>query len=226
MDNISKILIAQDTGKRVGYLLDVAIDFENGFQKIGYYVVDEDSESEFLMKNENISKIGEEFVLIESVDVLEFLFARKSSLVGKTVLDENCQNYGRIERVDFSKNKCIKIVTSKGEILPKFVKNVGEDVVLLFLKKKKKQTLNSFPKIEANDIVVEIQSSPQIALPEKVTLSSSFYVGKICLEDIFGYNNERIIAKGEKISRAMFENAKKHNKLNQLFFAVEKINKK
>ena len=58
-------------------------------------------------------------------------------------------------------------------------------------------------------------------MPERVSLSSAFYIGKISSEDILGYNNEKIIQKGEIVTRSVVEKAKKHNKLNHLFFAIK-----
>ena len=55
----------------------------------------------------------------------------------------------------------------------------------------------------------------------KISLAFNFYSGKVSKMDIFGYNNERIVSKGSAISRAIFENVKKHNKLNELFFAIQ-----
>ena len=60
----------------------------------------------------------------------------------------------------------------------------------------------------------------QISKPEKVSLSSKFYVGKCACDDVFGYNNERIVKREEKVTKSIFENAKKHNKLNELFFVL------
>ena len=74
-----------------------------------------------------------------------------------------------------------------------------------------------------NDNVVEIQNKAVVvSKPEKINLSTAFYVGKMSNEDILGYNNERIVSKGEIVSKAIVEKAKKHNKLNQLFFALKR----
>ena len=61
-----------------------------------------------------------------------------------------------------------------------------------------------------------------VSAPEKISLSAKYYVGKICTQDILGYNNEKIVGKGEVVTKSVVEKAKKHNKLNHLFFAVKK----
>ncbi|MDE6583200.1 MAG: hypothetical protein K2K31_00930, partial [Clostridia bacterium] len=98
----------------------------------------------------------------------------------------------------------------------------GQDfVVVSFKKNKSKKSKLNFPK-EDLDIFVEIQN--EVTLPEKVNLSTKYYIGKISTMDILGYNNERIISKGEVVSREILEKAKVHNKLNQLFFAINREN--
>ena len=54
MDNISKIVLSQTSGEVVGYILDIAIDFQEFVIK-GYYVVDEeDAESVLSIVAESI----------------------------------------------------------------------------------------------------------------------------------------------------------------------------
>ncbi len=218
MDKISNIVLTKK-GKRVGYVLDVAIDFDD-MQMQGFYVVDEESEGEFLLKCEDVVSQSSNFILIEDVAVLDFVTERKTC-VGKEVMDENCQSYGTLKDVVFKKKKCEKFITDKCEIMAKYVKNVGEDFILVNFKngRTKKSFSKTFPK---SDILttVEIQKLP--AVPETILLSPSFYLGKISSEDIMGYNNEKIIQKGEVVTRLTVEKAKIHNKLNQLFFAVKR----
>lgn len=222
MENISKIVIAQDTGKRIGYILDVVIDYEDSYKMIGYYIVDEETEGEFFLKKENISAVGQDYIFIETVGILEFVLTRKESLIGKYVVGDKCEDLGLITNTIYVKEKLERLITDKCEIMAKFIREIGEDFVFVSSKKKSiKKSLNIFPRSET-EIKVITQENPQVSLPQKITLSANFYVGKYSTQDIFGYNNERIVAKGEKISRAIFENAKKHNKLNQLFFAVDR----
>lgn len=212
MENISKQVLLSN-GKIFGYILDVALE---NFNKIGYYVADRDFESEFLIKNEDILKISEKFVLVQE-DKFEFIAEKPSSLIGKEVLDENCESLGFIKNLEFKNNKCLKIITDCCEILPRQVKSFKEDVVFISLKRKiSKKTAPSFPKIEV-DVPVKIQ-----AQPEKIVLSPKFYLGKISTENIFGYNNEKIVLKNEVITKSVIEKAKLHNKLNQLFFAIKR----
>ena len=212
MENISKQVLLQ-SGKIYGYILDIAL---NGLDKIGYYVVDEETESEFLLKSEDILKVSNDYVLVED-GKMEFVGNRNSSLIGKTVLDEQCNFYGVITNVEFKKNKCQKILTTHCEILPKYVRKIGQDAVFISFKRKTIKIQKApFPRVEI-DVPVKIQSQP-----EKIVLSSKFYLGKISTENIFGYNNEKIVLKNEVITKSVVEKAKLHNKLNQLFFAIKR----
>ena len=220
MENISKIVVARTSGKKIGYVIDVAVDLKS-LSKIGYYIVDEESESEFLLKGDDILSISQDFVLIDDVSKLEFVSSR-TLLIGKEVLDENGLSLGVLKKICFKGNRCEKLVTDKCEILYKNFKEVGDDVI--FVGFKKRTSKRKFPSwLQSDERLVQIQSlQQQNLMPEKIVLSSSFYVGKISSEDITGYNNERIISKGEVISRLTVEKAKRHNKLNQLFFAIKR----
>lgn len=221
VDNISKIVLSQTSGEVVGYILDIAIDFQEFVIK-GYYVVDEETESELFLKKEDVVVASDFVIMIEDVSKLEFSSSRPKSLIGRFVFDDRGVFLGKIVSLKFHKSKLEKILTDKCEILTRHIKNVGNDVVMVeFKKKRKTQSKREFPKLQG-DGLVQIQSSQGLIMPEKVTLSSSFYVGKVVGEDIFGYNNERIISKGETISKNVVAKAKKHNRLNQLFFAIKR----
>lgn len=217
MENISKIVLSQESGRQIGYVLDVALD-EN-LNKIGFYVVDEETESEFLLLFENIASIGKEFVLVKNEGVLEFSANRPQSPLGKVVVDDKGNFFGAVKNLVFLKKRCQKIVTDKCEILPKYVKNIGQNAIFISFKRKKVQkSENVFPRFESSEIV-QIQN---VTTPEKISLSPNFYVGKVSNMDIFGFNNEKIVGKNEVITHNIVEKAKRHNKLNQLFFAIKR----
>lgn len=210
----------------IGYILDVAFD-ELTLKKIGYYVVDEETEGELFLKLEDVVSISDVAVIVRDVLSFEFVQKRENSLIGKLVFDDKANCYGRVQKLCFNKNKCEKICTTQCEILTKYIKTIGKDFVLLqFSKKKKQKHKDAFLDINKklpNDNVVEIQNKAVVvSKPEKINLSTAFYVGKMSNEDILGYNNERIVSKGEIVSKAIVEKAKKHNKLNQLFFALKR----
>lgn len=217
MENISKIVLSQESGRQIGYVLDVALD-EN-LNKIGFYVVDEETESEFLLLFENIVAIGNEFLLVKNESVLEFSANRVESPLGKFVIDEKGNNFGAVKSLVFYRKKCQKIVTDRCEILAKYLQNVGHDAIFISFKRKKSQKIEHiFPRFESSEIV-QIQN---VTTPEKISLSPNFYIGKVSNMDIFGFNNEKIIGKNEVITRIVVEKAKRHNKLNQLFFAIKR----
>ena len=73
MENISKIVLTLD-GQIIGYILDVAFD-ELTLKKIGYYVVDEETEGELFLKLEDVVSISDVAVIVK--DVLSFEFVQK-----------------------------------------------------------------------------------------------------------------------------------------------------
>ncbi|MBP3431549.1 MAG: hypothetical protein J6K39_01665 [Clostridia bacterium] len=218
MENISKIVIELESGKRFGYVLGLALD--DKLDKIGCYVVDEESEEEFLLRCEDVACVAKDFLLVENVSKLTFAAVREESVFGKPVLDEVGNFYGCVQKVEHKKRKCVKLVTDKCELLPKNVDRVGKDVVFVSFKKRKKQEVkNVFPRTET-EVKVQIQENKTV--PEKIVLSQNFYLGKVARESVFGYNNEKIVLKNETVTKNVFEKAKKHNKLNQLFFAIKR----
>lgn len=215
MENISKIVVSKNDGVIFGYVLDIVLD---NFEKVGYIIVEEETENEYLLKRESILSISDEFVLIEDVSMFEFVAQKESSLIGLNVLSEEGFCFGQVVNLKFEKNKCVKIITKNCEILTKFIKKIGKNVIFVnFKKNKKKIQQNIFPKINDFQQEVKIQK-----IPEKINLSSKNFIGKVCGQDLFGYNNERIVVKGAVINKAIVEKARMHDKLNQLFFAIER----
>lgn len=223
MENISKNVVTIENGKKVGYVLDMAFDEE--YVLIGYYCVDEETEREFFVAKQNIDCFSDSVVFVDDVSKLEFVANRTESLLGKDVFDRLGNFYGTINNVYIVKGKLQKIITDKCELLSKFIEKIGENVVFVsFKRRQQKLKKQSFPKLSEENEIVKIQNEipPQIQTPQIVRLSAKYYIGKVSQEDIFGYNNERIILKGEIVSKNTIEIAKKHNKLNQLFFALKK----
>lgn len=216
MKNISKMVISKNDASVVGYVLNIVLD---KFELVGYVVVDEETESEYFLSRENILCVSDKYLMIKNVDDLEFLDQPQQSLLGLEVLDDFGVSYGEIIDLKFFKNKCEKIITKKCEILTKNVKNIGKNFVFISFKKKKKEKVWGGLKNNSEKIVVKIQNN---FVPEKINLSTSYYVGRVCLQDVFGYNNERIASVGDVVDKKIVENAKKHNRLNQLFFAIKR----
>lgn len=220
MENISKKVVDYQSGKIVGYVLDYALDFQN-FSQVGFFVVDEETEGEFLLRFENIKSVGD-VIFVDGVSSLEFVSQRQKSLIGFEIFDENATSFGVVEKVEVERRKVLKVITDKCEILPRMIKFVGDGCVFLKGKQNRKKRKSVFD-LSSDEIKVSIQSEKfEDFAPEKLNLSFRFFAGKMSTVDVFGYNNERIIAKNEIISKNIFEKAKKHNKLNELFFAVQK----
>lgn len=217
MKNISKVVVTKNDGAMIGYVLNIVLE---DFVKIGYVVVDEETENEYLLKRENVLAVSQDFVLIDDASVLEFLPQGQPSILGLEVLDDYGFSFGKVCTLKFEKNKCQKIITEKCEILTKYIKKIGKNFIFINFKKKRNKILkNNFPKENNFETKVEIQSVQPL---EKISLSSQAYIGKVCLRDVFGYNNERIALKGSVVTKAVVEKAKQHDRLNQLFFALKR----
>ncbi len=217
MKDISKIVVSKENGQNLGYVLDYF--FDDAFIVSGYIVVEEESENEYFLKKSD-AKVTDEFLFVESVTLLQFLTDRETSLVGKMLLTNDGKNLGVIKGFDIKKNRCHRVWTDLCEMPASKIAKVGKDFVFVG---KKKQT--NFSKVETFktdvDSIVSIQKIEEVKVPEKLVLSAEHFLGKVAREDVFGYNNERVIAKGEKVTKAIVEKAKLHNRLNQLYFATK-----
>ncbi len=220
MEYLAKKVVDESTGKMIGYVLDVYVDFQK-MAASGLFVVDEETEAEYLLMFEDIQKAWD-VVLISDFSKLEFVSSRERNLFGKEVLSGDGCSLGTVESLVFEKRKLKFLCTDKAEIASRLVSFVGEDCVFLKGKSKRKNNPRPFELISSEQKVEVLSMEKEKVAPEKINLSYNFFAGKLAAVDVFGYNNEKIIFKNEKITRNIFENAKKHNKLNELFFAIKK----
>ncbi len=226
MENISKIVVSKKEGRIIGFVLDIAVDFEK-LEMVGYYVVDEENQSVHLLKNENLIEKGKDVVLVAGVEAMEFCGMAHESLFGKRVISEDGAELGVVKSVEFFRKKISKVSTQKGEILTKYISFVGQDVLFVTFKKRRKvaKKRQSVEFLQGGDLPkIEVLSAKQnqIEKPEKINLSMQYYLGKICGRDVIGQNNERVAMKGEVVTKNVFEKAKKHNRINQLFFSINR----
>ena len=219
MKKISKKIFCKDSGRCFGYVLDICIDFEK-LAIMGYYVVEEESENEYFLSDEKILSVSG-FLVVQNETDFEFVSDRKSSLMGKVVLSSRGDDFGKVVDLRVLGKRLVSVFTDKAEICAKYIKFVGDDAIFVF--EKRKSQMRRVRNKNNNEILVSVlQNTERIfPVPEKVSLSSDFYVGKFCHRDILGYNNERLISKGEIVDLKVFEKAKLHNKLNELYFAIE-----
>lgn len=219
MENIAKKIITLSDGNVFGYVLDVCLD--EHFEKIGYYVVEEENEEIYFLPLAQIVKIGDA-VIVQTVEDLQYFAGEKRGLIGREVYDDYGNFYGNVIRLEFVKNKLFKMCTDKCEIMKKHIKKLNGNVILCsFMQKRISQKREIFHTNQDVPVTILRKNNMQISKPERVSLSSKSYVGKCACDDVFGYNNERIVKRGEKVTKTIFENAKKHNKLNELFFVLQ-----
>ena len=213
VENISKKVVSISEKKCLGYVLKPCIDFKL-LKKVGYIVVDEDSEQEYFLSFDNIKKI-EDCVLIESSSVLEFV--GDSGEFRKRVLSNSGEDYGVVRDYVFQYRTLKKIVTNRCEIGAKHISDCGDDIIFISFTRKRKK----FPRAKKEDSVVTIMEEKEVSLPAVINLSPSYYLGKVAFKTLLGMNNELIVKEGREITRQIFDKAKKHNRLNELFFVIK-----
>ncbi len=229
---ISKKVVSLKEACMVGYILNAVFD-ENYHFIIGYIISDEESEIEKFLSIEDIEIVSEEGVFVSSVFVMQNLIIENdNNPIGKIVYDKKGFCLGRVEECFLENNKLIKLQTNLCEILQKNIFSIGKDFVIFNKNnknskktiKKYKNKLN-YKNIEQKaEILNKInlsknQSEIDNVLPVKMIANKSLLIGKTLQNDVFGFNNEIIAKKDEKITEKIIKKAINHNKLNFLFFS-------
>ncbi len=228
---ISKKVVALAEGEEVGYILS-PIFLTDGSALVGFVICDGESEVEkFLDACDVVSYSGEQ-VFITSILAMQNLEAeQQSNPLGKIVYDENGVNLGRVRECLLEKNKVKKLLTDRCEIMQKNIAFIGKDFVIFkkYKKNSKKNIKNNKKMLNFSKISPKVEILNQInlqnqqlnfssSLPIKVAANKSRLIGKTLTKNIFGYNNEIIAKKDEKITEKIINRAIKHDKLNFLFF--------
>ena len=216
-DNWGKKIIAIETGKYLGYALNVCVDTLK-YVVTGYVVCDERYNRLNFIAYQHIKSFGD-FLTVENENMLEFGENVESfNPIQKQVVSIDGFDLGIVKECFCEKNKITKIITNKCEINAKNINLDGE--ILIFSKNKKNRKNNLFftNKKTKEENIVSIQKTEKIQLPYKTNISTASIIGKISTADIFGINNEIIARKNQQITEKIVKNAKKHNKLNLLMF--------
>lgn len=208
MENIAKQVVSIEEKKYVGYVLKPYIDFKT-FKKAGYIIVDEETEQEYFVDIEFV-KTSANYLLIESEKNLEL--CGESEELRKRVISDTGEDFGRISNFVFTGKTLRKILTEKCEVGAKNIVDSGDDVLFVSFKRKRRK----FPRFEKEDMKVEIMT-----LPPVINLSPTHYLGKTAVKTLLGMNNELIVKEGDKVTKQIFDKAKRHNKINELFFIIK-----
>ncbi len=215
MENIGKKVFVQNSGEYFGYVLNVVISQED-FKKLGYIVVEEKTEGEFFLLQNDIA-FCKDAVFVSDMQCFQLESSALKSLIGKDVFDECGRFYGRVCNIEIVKNKLNKLKTSLCEIPVKFLNRIDGDCIFASFSKRK---ISRKKVVKKKKIEIVVSDEQFLKIPQKVNMNANYYVGKTSKSDVFGYNNERILQKNIKITQTIFENIKKHNKLNELFFLL------
>jgi len=217
-ENLGKKVISIEDGKYLGYILDVCVDVYD-FSVYGYLICDEETENVNFINLKDIANI-DNYVMVENSSKISFgENIISNNPIGKCVITDEGYDIGRVINIEINKNKIRKIITNKCEIFFSYL-NIEGDIIIFSNRKKKKKIINKkFNNLEiSNTQKIFIQKKEEIATPYKTSLIPNKLIGKTCLCDIFGQNQEIIAKKNQIINDKIIKIAKKHNKLNILAF--------
>lgn len=218
MKKISDVIskpVFKTNGQKYGYV--IAVELSVDCTKLtSLIIVDDESETQAKIDASEIV-YGKDaiFLKTEPIFVEAYNF---SSPINKMVYDKNAKSFGRVEEVFLSSNKIVGISTNQLCFLPKNISVNGESAVILFGKKQKRKAFDfNLAKLQPEQYVEITEAQTQI-VPYRVELTGKSLIGKIATRDILGLNNELIIKKHEVITQKKLNEAKRHNKLNLLFY--------
>ncbi len=218
MKKISDVIskpVFKTNGQKYGYV--IAVELSVDCTKLtSLIIVDDESETQAKIDASEIV-YGKDaiFLKTEPIFVEAYNF---SSPINKMVYDKNAKSFGRVEEVFLRSNKIVGISTNQLCFLPKNISVNGESAVILFGKKQKRKAFDfNLAKLQPEQYVEITEAQTQI-VPYRVELTGKSLIGKIATRDILGLNNELIIKKHEVITQKKLNEAKRHNKLNLLFY--------
>ena len=218
MKKISDVIskpVFKTNGQKYGYV--IAVELSVDCTKLtSLVIVDDESETQAKIDASEIV-YGKDaiFLKTEPIFVEAYNF---SSPINKMVYDKNAKSLGRVEEVFLRSNKIVGISTNQLCFLPKNISVNGESAVILFGKKQKRKAFDfNLAKLQPEQYVEITEAQTQI-VPYRVELTGKSLIGKIATRDILGLNNELIIKKHEVITQKKLNEAKRHNRLNLLFY--------
>lgn len=220
---ISKKIYCLGSGNGLGYVLNAVFD-ENLSKIKSLIVVDEESELEGCVETKFIKNSTDCFFVENQSCLFYGVDNNLSNPIGKRVFTKNGTDWGKIKEVLLNNFKVEAFVTDKLTFAPKQISVWGNDAIIIGKKKKSFDNIQQKPVFHTNhhEEIVSIMSSPQIkevvATPYRISTDAKNLIGKMATRDIFGLNNELIIKKFEIITQKKLNEAKKHNKLNILFY--------
>ena len=237
-DYISKKVISLQSGELVGYVLNAMFD-ESVKTLTSFVISDDENEKLFTLDYENIKSCSEDCIMIEGDFLSLYLDEETFNPVGKIVYDVGGLNLGRVIDVILQGRQVKRLVTDKCEFFQRFVRKSGKNFIIYGQKPKNKtknikksvfeikdkklpnayiQDINNigFQGDKPNDKIFYTNVSS--TKPYRILANQNSIIGRTMQADLYGYNNEIIAKKYDIINQNIINRAKKHNKLNFLFY--------
>ncbi len=225
---ISKKVISLEEGNLLGYVINVVFDEDLKIFE-GLIVVDEESENTFFLNKKGVVSSGDDCIMIDSSAKLQFYISSLSNNpINKIVYDGFGNMLGKVIEVEVQGKQVKKIITSKCEFPPKYVRKMGENFIIYGVGKKQKNIKtfkSSIGEIAKENnlplsyvMVQEQAENKQPESPSRLFANASSLIGKMVTNEILGLNNELIANKFDVIDKNIINKAKNHNKLNLLAY--------
>ena len=145
LENVfGKKVIALESAQMIGYVLDIVFSADLKTFK-GYILADEESEREVFLPYKSVTAENDEcFFVLNERECQSYFDEARTNPLGKIVYGYDGIDLGRVQSIITAKDKVVKIVTTKGEILPKHILSVSEQYIIFSNKKNKQRGDNPF----------------------------------------------------------------------------------
>lgn len=171
VDVISRPIYTMYEGVFVGTIINFIYDEK--LKKVrGFFIFDDESESEHYIMSKNIYKIGEESILIKNRSKIQVSNFEKKSILNMKIVAVDGSWVGEIRDVFFDeKFKVIALETKNNVIIPiEYIIRIGQDIIIFDANEKKVNIARMKP---ATKILVENLPNIKVSILEESQLAMS-----------------------------------------------------
>lgn len=191
--------------------------FSNDLKRIKGYALFDIEEKEYFLPFTKVHSISD-LITIKNLSVLEDYVDIDGDFIGVKVYNSDGEDLGHLIDVEVDDKGYIKSYITTKKII-KDCKILKSSNCLIFYGQK--DIKNIKPKLKDNNTstINNVSILSGAVVPTKEIGNTSILIGRKITKDVYANNAEIIAKKDQYINEKILVVAKKHNKINQLFFS-------
>ena len=227
---IGKQIYSIFEGQNIGTISQVLLDKTNTKLKgIKFF---DNEENEYFVCYKDIFAISDNVLIKNNSKCEEVLDSQyQNTTLFKNAISEKGENLGKIIDAEIDENGKIShfLTDTNNKLLPNKILLAGGFVLvcnsagtkLCDFRPKKVKILGEAPKSNIKVKILQMEPRPQnLDTPKRVTFNPQSLIGKRAKSTLFGQNNEVIVKADQIITDKIIFDAKRHSRLNQLYFVA------